>query len=190
VIGGVDEAGRGPLVGPLVIAVVVGDGDVLAAAGARDSKRLSPRARLRVFEKIVEVAHCVNYIVVEPYIIDMYVRRGMLNSLEIDYTLKLFEVCPADLYYVDSPDVRPERYGAALSMLSSRRVVALNKGEAVPQVAAASIVAKVVRDRLLEVLKREVGDFGSGYPSDVRTVEWVRGGGVPPECVRWSWKRR
>jgi len=190
VIGGVDEAGRGPLVGPLVIAIVVGDSDVLLRAGVRDSKSLSPGARERVFARVLEVAECVNYIVVEPYIVDMYASRGLLNVLEIDYTAKLLATCPANVYYVDSPDVKPERYGSALSMATGRRIVALNKGERVPQVAAASIVAKVVRDRLIDLLKREVGDFGSGYPSDPRTVEFVKRGLVPSECIRHSWKVR
>jgi len=75
-------------------------------------------------------------------------------------------------------------------MATGKRIVALNKGERVPQVAAASIVAKVVRDRLIDLLKREVGDFGSGYPSDPRTVEFVKRGLVPSECIRHSWKVR
>lgn len=187
-IAGIDEAGRGPVVGPLVIAVVAGDGDVLTRVGVRDSKRLSPSARERVYRSVLEVADCVNYIVVEPHVVDEYVARGGLNALEIDFTLRLIESCPADLYYVDSPDVKPERYGSALAMLSGKRVVALNRGERIPQVAAASVVAKVVRDRLVGILKKEVGDFGSGYPSDPRTVEWLRLGKLPRECVRWSWK--
>ncbi|MGC8994411.1 MAG: ribonuclease HII [Pyrobaculum sp.] len=186
-IAGVDEAGRGPVVGPLVIAVVAGDGEALRRLGVRDSKKLTPGAREALYREVLRVAECVNYVVVEPHEVDRYASRGLLNALELDYTARLIKLCPADVYYVDSPDVDADRYGSGLSFLTGRRVVALHKGEKVPQVAAASIVAKVVRDRLLEVVKREVGDFGSGYPSDRRTVEWLRAGLVPRECVRWSW---
>ncbi|AET33969.1 ribonuclease HII [Pyrobaculum ferrireducens] len=186
-IAGVDEAGRGPVVGPLVIAVVAGDGEALRRLGVRDSKKLTPGAREVLYREVLRVSECVNYVVVEPYEVDRYASRGLLNALELDYTARLIELCPADVYYVDSPDVDADRYGSGLSFLTGRRVVALHKGEKVPQVAAASIVAKVVRDRLLEVVKREVGDFGSGYPSDRKTVEWLRAGLVPRECVRWSW---
>lgn len=187
-VGGIDEAGRGPVVGPLVLAVVVGDSEALSKIGVRDSKTLSPRAREVLYGKILEVAVCVNYAVVEPYEIDLHVSRGMLNALEMKYAAKLMELCPADLYYVDSPDVKAGRFGDGLSFLTGRRVVSLHRGEAVPQVAAASIVAKVVRDRLVELLRREVGDFGSGYPSDGKTREWLRAGRIPHECVRWSWE--
>ncbi len=187
VIGGIDEAGRGPVVGPLVIAAVVGDGEALRRLGVRDSKRLSPSARERLFDKLLKTADCVNYVVVEPHIVDLYVRRGGLNALELDFTARLVETCPAELFYVDSPDVKPERYGAALSFLTGRRFVALHRGEEVPQVAAASVVAKVVRDQLLKLIKQEGEDFGSGYPSDPKTVEALRSGRIPAECVRWSW---
>lgn len=185
---GIDEAGRGPVVGPMVIAAVAGDGERLLQLGVRDSKTLSPTKREVIYARIIEVADCVNYVVVEPHIIDEYVRRRMLNSLELDFTARLIELCPAELYYVDSPDVNSRRYGDALSFITGRRVVALHGGESVPQVAAASIVAKVIRDRLIDILKREIGDFGSGYPSDVKTIEWLRLGKIPVECVRRSWR--
>jgi len=172
----------------MVIAVVVGDGEALRRLGVRDSKRLSPAARERLFAEVLEAADCVNYVVVEPYVVDLYVQRGGLNALELDFMARLVEACPADLYYVDSPDVKPERYGAALSFLTGRRFVALHRGEEVPQVAAASVVAKVMRDRLLRLIKQEGGDFGSGYPSDPKTVEALRSGRIPAECVRWSWR--
>ncbi|MFN7105710.1 MAG: ribonuclease HII [Pyrobaculum sp.] len=184
-VGGIDEAGRGSLVGPLVIAVVVGDGEQLGRLGVRDSKLLTPRARELLFYKIVNMAECINYVVIEPHIIDSY---KSLNLLELVFSVELIRKCVADIYYVDSPDVNPARYGELLSAMSGVRVVALNRGERIPQVAAASIVAKVIRDKTIEFLKREVGDFGSGYPSDRRTKEKVLRGLLPPECVRQSWK--
>ncbi|MFN3804859.1 MAG: ribonuclease HII [Pyrobaculum sp.] len=184
-VGGIDEAGRGSLVGPLVIAVVVGDSRQLSSLGVRDSKTLTPRARERLFHKIVNIAECINYIVIEPHIIDSY---KSLNLLELVFSVELIRKCVADIYYVDSPDINPARYGELLSAMSGVKVVALNRGEEIPQVAAASIVAKVVRDKTIDFLKREVGDFGSGYPSDVRTREKALRGLLPPECVRQTWR--
>jgi len=95
VIGGIDEAGRGPVVGPMVIAVVVGDGEALRRLGVRDSKRLSPAARRRLFDEVLKAADCVNYVVVEPQVVDLYIQRGGLNALELDFTARLVEACPA-----------------------------------------------------------------------------------------------
>ncbi len=187
-IAGVDEAGRGSLVGPLVISIVAGDGDVLSNIGVRDSKTLTPRAREVLYSKIVNVAACVNYIAIEPYVVDAYTYKRGLNTLELVATVELIKLCPAAVYYVDSPDVNVKRYENRLKSMAGVEVVAVNRGESIPQVAAASIVAKVTRDRYVAMLKREFGEFGSGYPSDKKTREWVTRGLIPLECVRQSWR--
>ncbi|PXF61170.1 MAG: hypothetical protein C4B59_05320 [Candidatus Methanogaster sp.] len=73
------------------------------------------------------------------------------------------------------------------------KITARHKADATyPIVAAASIIAKVQRDRAVRTLGREVGDFGSGYPSDPKTIrfmrEWFREHKSFPEWVRHSWK--
>ncbi|MBP1448421.1 MAG: ribonuclease HII [Thermoproteus sp.] len=186
---GIDEAGRGPVIGPMVVAIVAaGDQARLKALGVKDSKLLTPRRREELYRRIIAVADCVNYVVLEPEQIDRYVAAHKLNVLEAEAMAALIKVCEADVYYVDSPDPRPQRFGELLSRLAGRPVAALNRGEAVPVVAAASIVAKVVRDRLMELLKRAYGDLGSGYPSDPRTRAALRSGVPPSECVRRTWK--
>ncbi|MEL9991185.1 MAG: ribonuclease HII [Thermoproteus sp.] len=187
-IAGVDEAGRGPVVGPMVVAIVAGDEEKLKRIGVRDSKALSRSRRERLYVDILAVAECINYVVIEPYIIDQRVRRRELNQLELEVAAQLIGLCDAELYYVDSPDPRPERFGAALRAASGRNVVAMNKAERMPSVAAASIIAKVVRDRLIDLLRAEMGDFGSGYPSDTKTISALRSGRIAPECIRHSWK--
>jgi len=187
VVAGVDEAGRGPVVGPMVLAIVAGDGEALKALGVRDSKTLSRSARERLYPLILKSAKCVNYVVVEPYVIDRWTASHKLNLLEAEEAAELIRLCDADVYYVDSPDPKPERFAQLLSRMAGRRIVAMNKAERIPQVAAASIVAKVVRDRLVDMLKAEMGDFGSGYPSDGRTIAALRASKIARECVRHSW---
>lgn len=187
VVAGVDEAGRGPVVGPMVIAIVAGEEAALKALGVKDSKLLSRQARERLYQLILKTAKCVNYVVIEPRVIDAWVERHGLNKLEAENIAKLIELCEADIYYVDSPDPRPSRFASLLVDATRRRVVAMNKAERIPVVAAASIIAKVVRDRLVDMLKADMGDFGSGYPSDPKTVSALRAGAVADECVRHSW---
>lgn len=187
-VAGIDEAGRGPVVGPLVVAIVASSRqEALRALGVRDSKLLTPRRREVLYGELLAIAECIQYIVIEPATIDEYVARHRLNALEAEAMARLIGLCNADVYYVDSPDPKPERFGRALAEATGRRVVAMNRGEAVPVVAAASIVAKVVRDRLIASLRDAYGDFGSGYPSDPKTRAALRSGLLPPECVRRSW---
>ncbi|AEA13568.1 ribonuclease HII [Thermoproteus uzoniensis 768-20] len=187
VVAGIDEAGRGPVVGPMVLAIVAGNEKALRALGVRDSKELSRKARERLYPLILKSAECVNYVVLEPHVIDEWAASHKLNLLEAEEAAKLMRLCDADVYYVDSPDPKPERFSELLSRMSGRRVVAMNKAERVPQVAAASIVAKVVRDRLVDMLRSEMGDFGSGYPSDSKTISALRSGKIAVECIRHSW---
>lgn len=188
VVAGIDEAGRGPVVGPMVIAIVAGREEELGSLGVRDSKTLSRRARERLYAAILDAATCVNYVIIEPHVIDVWVERHGLNELEYEKMALLIGLCEADVYYVDSPDPKPSRLASRLSALTGRKVVAMHKAERVPAVAAASIVAKVVRDRLVDVLKAYMGDFGSGYPSDPKTISALRTGRIAEECVRRSWR--
>ena len=187
-VAGIDEAGRGPVIGPMVIAIVAVDEEgPLLSIGVTDSKELTRSTREEMYRRILHIADCVNYIIIDPHIIDEYVKRHALNALELDYTAKLMSACPADEYIVDSPDPNPARYASALSMLTGAKVRAFNHAERFPVVAAASIVAKVVRDRIIGELRRRYGELGSGYPSDPRTIRAIIDGRVPRECVRWSW---
>ncbi len=108
--------------------------------------------------------------------------------------IELIQSCNADVVYVDSPDPKPERFGNRLEAATGgRRVIAMNEADAlIPVVSAASIVAKVIRDGEIDKLKKQYGDFGSGYPSDPRTTSflasWVKEHGTLPPIVRRTWK--
>ncbi len=197
---GVDEAGRGPVIGPMVIACVVlsSNSAKLLRGVARDSKKLSPRNRKKIYQLILEVADEVKFRVVEPPEIDAAVAAKGLNRLEARVTAELLDQLTSniELVFVDSPDPQPDRYAALIKSLLARRdvdVVAANNAELLyPHVAAASIIAKVERDKLIAKLRDVYGDFGSGYPSDPKTIEFLRKLAESrveyPPIVRKSWR--
>ncbi|MEM1509489.1 MAG: ribonuclease HII [Thermofilaceae archaeon] len=197
---GVDEAGRGPVIGPMVIACVVLNSNSvkLLKRVAKDSKKLSPRSREKVYRTILEVANEVKIRVVEPLEIDAAVAVRGLNRLEARVTAELLGQLTSniDLVFVDSPDPQPDRYAALVKGFLTRHeinIIAANHAELLyPHVAAASIVAKVERDNLVTKLKDTYGDFGSGYPSDPKTIAFLRkfmeSGVKYPPIVRRSWR--
>ena len=200
-IGGVDEAGRGPLFGPMVIAIASisrEKEDLLERMGVKDSKALTPSRRKALRALLERVLDYYAVRVVEPAEIDEAVSRGQLNLLEAriisELVLQAMSKVELEVVYVDSPDPVPERFGGLLASLvgGSVRVIAENHADArYAVVGAASIIAKAERDRIIEELKRVYGDFGSGYPSDPKTREfaekWLRERGEPPPFARKSW---
>ncbi len=184
---GVDDAGRGPVIGPLVIAGVIIEQqklDRLKNLGVRDSKQLLPPARTRL-SKEQELDRIVNR---AP-------KFQRLNLLEAKVMAQVIEKLKPDLVYVDSSDTRTERFkNNILDCLSfTPRIVSEHKADInYPVVSAASIMAKVHRDRRIEEIKKEYGDIGSGYAHDALTVKFLRDyysdhGDFPP-IVRRSWK--
>jgi ribonuclease HII len=165
----------------------------------RDSKRLSARAREALYPEIVRAAERVHFASIQPPEIDQVVIHGRrlrkLNYLEAVYFAKVIDRLGVDRATVDASDVLPRRFSRdIISNMSSRcRVTAHHKADRdYPVVSAASIIAKVERDRQVETLKEANGDFGSGYPSDPLTrsffTELMRRGDPLPPYVRKSWK--
>lgn len=202
VVGGVDEAGRGCLLGALVVAgVSASPAGVkrLKELGVKDSKKLSPRRREALYPEILRAAERVRWASIPPSEIDAVVFRGeklrKLNYLEATYFAKVIDQLGARSVTVDAADVFPERFARDVSSnLKSRcRVKAFHKADRdFVVVSAASVVAKVERDRQVALLKEAHGDFGSGYPSDPATksffAEWLRREAALPDFVRKSWK--
>lgn len=205
VILGVDEAGRGPMIGPMVVAAAAAPPRVaerLTLFGVRDSKTLTPRSRERLRSLLLSLLSFAAVRVVEPAEIDAAVygeTHVNLNYLEASVAAELVEealkTCRVEKVFVDSPDPVAERFGEHLSRLLEGRVPIVAENDAdkkYPIVSAASIIAKTERDRLVEELKKRYGDFGSGYPSDQRTRAWARRWlsehGEPPPIARKSWK--
>ncbi len=194
-ISGVDEAGRGPMFGPLVVgAVFCEDDQVLRDIGVKDSKMLTPAIRDRMFDEISDaVKWCTVPISAED--IDAKMKTQSLNMIELELFVEAVSSNPSDVIYADCPDVDTDRFGRIMSVkLDGKKVVAAHKADALyPVVSAASIMAKVTRDRMLDDLRKEFDcDIGSGYPSDQVTVDfiekWIKDNGCPPPHTRRSWK--
>lgn len=192
---GVDDAGRGSMLGPLVIAGVVLERRGLrrlSDLGVKDSKKLTPKRREALYGEIVRLVdgHAISR--VQPRSIDASVRDHRLNRLEAIYMARIVKKLGAHVSYVDSCDVNAARFGKEIAGLSGGKVRSYHRADSrFVAVSAASILAKVARDRAIARLKKS-HDLGSGYPSDPATVRFVaeyygKHGSMPP-FVRKSWK--
>jgi len=178
---GVDEAGRGAVIGPLVVAGVVVEEDyipVLKQVGVKDSKKLARERRRKIYERLEELGVEMVYGLVEPSRIDMYTRRSGgpgINALEVEEIALMAKNISPNLLIVDSPTVRTDYVREELQrQLPGVEIISeCRADERYPIVAAASIVAKIKRDEAVEEISRELGYVGSGYPSDAKTREFL-----------------
>jgi ribonuclease HII len=201
-VAGVDDAGRGCVIGPLVIAgVLMKEADLskLARIGVRDSKLLSPHRRETLAAEIKHIAAKISIAKLSPREIDVVVESGRklhkLNRLEAQTMARVIEALRPDIAYVDASDVLEERYKQHILECLPFKVEIVSEHKAdrnYPIVSAASIIAKVERDSEIAKLTESLGDFGSGYPSDPRTMSFLQECldkfGEYPDFVRRSWK--
>lgn len=199
---GIDEAGRGCVMGPLVVAGVLVDEEgesKLSALGVKDSKLLSRRRREHFASEIVKIAVNTHVIRLSPSQIDKAVnsqrKLHKLNRLEAQTMAEIVERLKPELALVDASDVLADRYKHHIQECLSIPVQIISEHKAdrrYPVVSAASIIAKVERDRSIDILKAQHGDFGSGYLSDPKTRTFLRTlartCNTYPEFVRRSWR--
>ncbi len=193
---GVDDAGRGSVLGPLVIAgISIERKNIkqLVKIGVKDSKQLSPQLREKLYDKILDLVEGYYVAKIPPKTIDKSVNKNLLNQLEADYMAKVIKKLEAGSSYVDSCDVNPKRFGLYISNLAKtgKIISSHHADQKYPVVSAASILAKVNRDKAIEKLRKN-HDLGSGYPSDPKTMrfikQWISQNGNVPVFVRKSWK--
>jgi len=201
-VAGVDDAGRGAVIGPLVIAgVLVKEEDLpkLKELGVKDSKLLSPHRREVLAPGIRNIVQRYAVLKLQPEEIDVVVKSGRklhkLNWLEAQTMARIIETLKPDRVFVDASDVLEERFKQHILECMSFKVDIVSEHKAdrnYVAVSAASIIAKVERDREVAELARVYGDFGSGYPSDQRTMNFLKQllerAGEYPEFIRKSWK--
>jgi len=195
-IAGVDEAGRGPVIGPLVVAGVLAEEDDLEwlkKIGVRDSKQLTKNKREEIFDEIVSSLE-YRAVFISPQEIDSARKSGIsLNLLEASAFCSIINELTPKIAYIDCVGINAKKFEANIleNLTIVCSLVVEHKADANhPVVGAASIVAKVLRDREIETLKVEYGDFGSGYPSDPKTINFLERAilsGELPEFVRTSW---
>ncbi|MEM3464168.1 MAG: ribonuclease HII, partial [Candidatus Bathyarchaeia archaeon] len=167
-VAGVDDAGRGSVIGPLVIAgVMLKEEDLpkLVELGVRDSKLLSPARRELLEVEIKRVAQKYSVIKLSPREIDEVVESGRkfhkLNRLEAQAMAKVIEMLRPDIAYVDASDVIESRFKQHILECLPFKVKIVSEHKAdrkYPIVSAASIIAKVERDREIAELKKTFGD--------------------------------
>ncbi len=178
IIAGVDEAGKGPVIGSLVIcAVSIDKKDIfkLEHINVKDSKLLKKEEREELYQEIIKIVKDYKLSIIEPEEIDdnlLNNPNSNLNILEAVKTSEILKQLSPDKAYVDCPDINTERHKARLNL--DCELVVEHKAEKYAVVAAASIIAKVIRDKTVEELKTiHKIDFGSGYCSDPKTKQFM-----------------
>ncbi len=199
-LAGIDEAGRGSALGPLVMAAVLADKEQeeqLMELGVKDSKELSKKERLRLAKEIENIAEKCAVEKIEVNELNELMPRKSLNEIEAMKAAKLIqklEKKPA-LLIVDSPDIIANNFAQRIKKylpfnLIIRAQHFADKEHAI--VSAASIIAKVARDAEIEKLKKKYGELGSGYWHDPLTQrfvqKWVAEHSKLPECARIYWQ--
>ncbi|WP_224333748.1 ribonuclease HII [Haloprofundus halobius] len=195
---GADEAGKGPVLGPMVAAAVRAPPSALPD-GLDDSKRLSPSRRESLAAKLRGTsAVSVGVALVEPARIDD--PETDMNRLTVAAQAEALAAVAqsGDLAVVDAGDVDEARFGRRVRTAveaEGPKIDVRSKhraDESHPVVSAASVVAKVERDARVAAIADEYGEVGSGYPSDPTTRtflrNYVREHDTLPDCARASWQ--
>ena len=191
---GVDEAGRGSMLGPLVVAAIAIEKsqiNKLSKIGVKDSKKLSAKARDSLYKQIIKIVDDYQISKATPRQIDLAVNEHKLNNLESVHMAKVIQKLSPSVSYVDSCDVNAVRFGKELAKICNSKIKSYHHADSkFVVVSAASIIAKVTRDRAIAKLAKE-NPVGSGYPSDPKTIkfvkDWFSKNGQIPEFVRKSW---
>ncbi|MEX0567563.1 MAG: ribonuclease HII [Candidatus Njordarchaeota archaeon] len=197
-VGGIDEAGRGPVIGPMVIAMVIARSillDSLESLGVKDSKMLTKKKRNELFEQILALSDGVIVVYLDPPLIDKWVARHALNELEAMAIAQLIKnIKRPCTIIIDTPssvkNFREHLEKYIDKDIKHRLILKPKADQDEVIVAAASIIAKVLRDRKIDEIKKRLGiDFGSGYPSDPKTqAQLDKIIEKDPTIVRKSWK--
>jgi len=198
-IAGIDEAGKGPVLGPMCVAGLLVDEnklDRLVKLGVKDSKKLMPKKREALSVEIKKLADKIFILEVSPGQIDGLRKVITMNEIMVACYVKVLEELKPESAFVDAADVIAERFGENIMKKYSGDLKITsehNADENYPIVSAASILAKVRRDELVRNLERTIGkEIGSGYPADPKTVRflesWVKDHGKLPDFARSSWE--
>lgn len=199
IIAGIDEAGRGAVIGPLVIAGASFKHhkiDRLKELGVVDSKILSSKKRESIFDKIVREAESIFICKIKPFLIDSYVNKNRLNRLEAKFMTIISDNLIANKIIIDCCDINLERFKSEIkNNLINNKITIYTFHKADKDnviVSAASIIAKVTRDNEIKKIKKILDqEVGSGYPSDPKTKVFLKANYLLNEShpfIRQSWK--
>jgi len=179
IIVGTDEAGRGPVIGPLIVAIAScnrKDESKLNELAKKDSKKLTQSQREHIIKDLQKICK-FKYIELSAEKLNKLMDKKSLNQIEAEAMATLIKPFHeiADIM-IDLPDRYAWVFRRRMEEKGLEKFEAEHKAdENYPIVAAASICAKLERERRVAEIKQETGvDFGSGYPSDPKTRNTIR----------------
>ena len=196
---GIDEAGRGPVIGPLVMCgllVKEEDEKKLVKLQVKDSKLLTRERREFLFDKIKGISYKDEIVIINPDEIDHAVNNhdGLnLNKLEARKSAEMINLLNPDKAIIDAPSNNIKSYKQyLLNCINDKKIELVLEHKAdlnYPVVSAASILAKVTRDNEIEKIKKKIRiDFGSGYMTDPKTIDFLEKYYEEyPDLFRKSW---
>lgn len=190
---GIDEAGRGSVLGPLVVGGVLMKRKKLKfldRIGVKDSKRLTSNKRTVVSRKIKKISEFKTIRIASDRIDHLRNSGTNLNQIETNAMTEIIQEFNPDICCIDCIDVNEERFHNRIQHINHKmEVITEHKADDTYQiVSAASIIAKVERDKQMAIIRKEYGAVGSGYPSDKYTISYLKSlnGNYPP-FVRQTW---
>lgn len=199
-IAGIDEAGRGPALGPMVLAIACiekSHEEKLVELGVKDSKVLTPKEREFQRPEIEKIVKEYGFAFVQANEIDDLRVRKSLNEIE---AMKVGELLnnlkhKPEIVYIDAPDVVEANFSKRIKKYLSFETILKSEHKAdvnYPIVSAASVLAKTERDLAIKELEKKHGKIGTGYPHDPLTIDfikkWVEKKGKLPDFARKSWQ--
>lgn len=184
---GIDEAGKGPVIGPMVVAGCLIDASIereFKNLGIKDSKELTPKRREFLANIIREKAETFEIVIIHPKEIDESLNSGTnLNHLEsgkiAEIINKINKGYKKIKVVIDCPSVGIAKWADALKMkienLSNLEITCEHKADKNHiAVSAASILAKSIREKEMDALREKYGsEIGSGYTSDPATIHFL-----------------
>jgi ribonuclease HII len=184
---GIDDAGRGPIIGPMVMAGVLIDSKEepkLKSLGVKDSKQVIQNKRVLLAEEIRKIAISYHVVTIHPNEIDGREAGGLnLNKLEaVKAALIINQLNKTNekiKVVIDCPSTNIKKWESYLKGYVEKTenldfFVEHKADVNHVSCSAASILAKVTREEEVEKIKKRIGkDFGSGYPSDPVTKKFI-----------------
>ncbi len=195
---GIDEAGRGPVIGSMIIAgVMIHDGKEAELGAVKDSKLLAHKKRIEL-NHLIQAHSEFKIIEVSPKEIDEALNpenKSMnLNWLEAHKQAEIINEMQPDVAIIDCPHPTPKKYENYLRNLlkpelKDIKLIVEHKADVnYPVCSAASIIAKVKREEEVEKLKKKYGNIGPGYPANQITQKFIKENWEKhPEIFRHSW---
>ncbi len=181
IVCGIDEAGKGPVIGPMIVAgAEMREEDLpkLKEIGAKDSKLLSPKRREEIYRELTKIVK-YKLIKISPREIDYYVKDNRMNEMEALKICEIINDLNPDKAIIDCPSPNKRAFKEFLiSKIKNKKIKLIVEHKADYKyeiVGAASIIAKVTRDREVRKIERKFNiKIGSGYPSDPKTREFIK----------------